>query len=115
MIVGVLRVELRLEGVRSLKEKRMRIRPILDRLRGRYNAAVAEVGGQDDWHRAVLGAAVVSTDKAHASQMLEPLAAGMEREGRVVSRSTEYMHPRAHVSGDDHDGPALGRWDDFDE
>jgi len=48
-MVLVSRYELRLPGVRSLKEKRSRIRPVTDRVRHRHHLSVAEVDRQDEW------------------------------------------------------------------
>ena len=42
-----------------------------DRLRRKFNVAVAEVEDQDQWQTAVLGLAVVSNDAGHATGQLE--------------------------------------------
>lgn len=63
MIVGVAVVELRIHESQSLKEKRGVVRKIAGRLRHRFNASVAEVGGQDTWQRAVIGLAVAGSDE----------------------------------------------------
>ncbi len=71
MIVGVARFSLRLEGVRSLKEKRGQVRTVLDRLRQRFHLSAAEVGALDAHGRAELGLAVVSNERAHTERMLQ--------------------------------------------
>ena len=63
MIVGVAVVELRIHESQSLKEKRGVVRRIVGRLRHRFNASVAEVGGQDTWQRAVIGVAMTGNDE----------------------------------------------------
>lgn len=65
------RYELRLPGVRSLKEKRSRVRPIVDRVRHRHHLSVAEVGRQDDHGRAVIQVAVVASSQAVAEEVLD--------------------------------------------
>jgi len=45
--IGALRMTLYLHGCRSLKDKRMRVRPILQRVRNQFHVAVAEVEYQD--------------------------------------------------------------------
>jgi uncharacterized protein YlxP (DUF503 family) len=69
------RFELRLPGTRSLKDKRSRIRPVIDRIRHRHHLSVAEVGHQDDLARSAIEVAVVSSSPAHASEVLD----GIER------------------------------------
>ena len=71
MIVGVLRVRLILREAYSLKEKRRVILGVKDRLRVRFNVAVAEVGALDARQRAELGVACVSNDRRHAEGLLE--------------------------------------------
>ena len=54
MRVALLEVELFIPFAHSLKEKRMVVRRVVDRL-GKFNVAVAEVAHQDVWQRAGLG------------------------------------------------------------
>ncbi len=55
MIVGVLTLEIVLPHARSLKDKRQTVRGFKDRVKKRYNAAVAELEFQDKWQRTVIG------------------------------------------------------------
>jgi len=68
--VGVLTLELRLEDAHSLKDKRQVVRSLKDRLRNKFNVAVAEIDGQDLWQRAVLAAVTVSSEREHAEKVL---------------------------------------------
>ena len=70
MHVEVVRVELHLPHVHSLKEKRAVIKPIVEGTRRRYQAAVAEVDHQDKWQRAAIGVAVVSASAHHAREVM---------------------------------------------
>lgn len=63
MLVAVARIELRLTFAHSLKEKRRALRSIKDRAQSRFGVHVAEVAGQDTWQRAVLGFAIVGSDR----------------------------------------------------
>jgi len=60
MPVGVLTLEIQLPYAHSLKEKRAVLRKIRDRLRARFNVAVAELDHQDVWQRATLGVVSIS-------------------------------------------------------
>lgn len=73
MHVGVLELELRLHGCRSLKEKRSVVRSLIDRLRHTFGASVAEVDGQNEWQRAVIGAAIVSGDRLLVERFLNEM------------------------------------------
>lgn len=51
-LVGFCRVDLCVDGCRSLKDKRRIIRSLKDRLHNQFNVAVCEYGGLDLWQRA---------------------------------------------------------------
>ncbi len=68
--IGVLTLELRLENSHSLKEKRHVVEGLKNRLRNRFNVAVAEIGHQDLWQRAAVAAVTVASDHTHAEKVL---------------------------------------------
>lgn len=94
MVVGVCRITLSIPGNDSLKGKRAVVRPLLDRVRARFNVAAAEVGALDALRTAVLGFAVVSNDGAHANSMIDTVADFVSGQGKaiVTGRSMELLH-----------------------
>lgn len=68
--VGVLTLELRLEYAHSLKDKRQVVQSLKERLRHKFNVAVAEIDGQDLWQRATLAAVTVSPSHEFAEKVL---------------------------------------------
>ena len=68
--IGVLTLELRLEQSHSLKDKRHVVKSLKDRLRHKFNVAVAEIDGQDLWQRATLAAVTVSPSHDFAEKVL---------------------------------------------
>ncbi|MGZ8751887.1 MAG: DUF503 domain-containing protein [Acidimicrobiia bacterium] len=56
---------------RSLKAKRAAVRPIIDGLRHRFKVSVAEVDHHDQWQRATIGVAVVSSSHGHLREVLD--------------------------------------------
>ena len=71
MFIGVCRVTLRLPENGSLKGKRQVVLSISQRLRNKFNVAVAEVGANDRWQIAELGITCVSNDAGHAREQLD--------------------------------------------
>ena len=69
--IGVLTLELRLENSHSLKDKRHVVQSLKDRLRHKFNVAVAEIDYQDMWQRAAVAAVTVSGDRVHAEKVLQ--------------------------------------------
>ena len=47
------------------------VKSLKDRLRHKFNVAVAEIDYQDLWQRAAVAAVTVSSDRAHAEKVLQ--------------------------------------------
>ncbi|MET9427665.1 MULTISPECIES: DUF503 domain-containing protein [unclassified Streptomyces] len=71
MYVGTLSFDLLLGDVRSLKEKRSVVRPIVAELQRKYAVSAAETGGQNLHRRAEIGLAMVSGDVGHLTEVLD--------------------------------------------
>ena len=78
-LIGLLTIELYFPDSHSLKEKRMVVKAIKDRLRSRFNAAVAEIGYQDLWQRALLAAVSISAERRILETLLEAMARDVEQ------------------------------------
>lgn len=91
--VGVLILELSMEDSHSLKDKRHYVKSLKDRLRSKFNVAVAEIDHQDLWQRGTVAVVTVSGDQAHAEQVLQ----NVERDaaallgGVLAGSSTEWL------------------------
>lgn len=77
-VIGVLTVELHFPDAQSLKTKRMIVKSIKDRLRRRFNVAVAETGYLELWQRAELSAVSVSGTRAILQSELEAIDRELE-------------------------------------
>ncbi len=115
MVVGICRIDLALPGNDSLKGKRAVLRGIIDRATRRFNVALAEVDAQDAHRRAVLGFAVVSSDRQHANRMVDGVVAFIEEnaEARLVARRMELLSWNAPVDGG-REEDILSKWSDFE-
>jgi uncharacterized protein YlxP (DUF503 family) len=69
--VGVITLELRMDDAQSLKDKRHYVKGLKDRLRSKFNVAVAEIGHQDNWQHGLVAAVTVSSDQKYAEQLLQ--------------------------------------------
>ena len=83
MVVGTLRVEIHLPASDSLKAKRSVLNHLKERVRSRFNAAVAEVDHQDLWQRATLGFAVVGGEAGILDRVLRDILSAVESEVRL--------------------------------
>jgi uncharacterized protein YlxP (DUF503 family) len=69
--VGALECDVLLGEVRSLKQKRSVVRPVLAELRRSFEVSASEAGDQDVHRRATLGVATVASDARHAQEVLD--------------------------------------------
>jgi uncharacterized protein YlxP (DUF503 family) len=74
MFVGVLRLQLRIPGARSLKDKRRVVLSFKERTIARLRVSVAEVGSLDDARTATIGVCVVANEAAHCDEVLAEVA-----------------------------------------
>jgi uncharacterized protein len=84
-------VELHLPDVDSLKGKRHVLKGLKERVRNRFEVAVAEVDHHDSWQRATLAVACVSHDSRHANEVVDKAMDFIEAnvDGRVIDVSVE--------------------------
>ena len=73
MRIGVLRVYFSILSAASLKEKRMVMRSLKDRLASRFNVSVAEIGCNDEWKLGELGIATVGNETAFVNSSVEKI------------------------------------------
>ena len=71
MIVAVALFELHIPYAQSLKDKRMVVKSLRDRLRGRFEISAAEVAHHDLHQRARMSVAFIALDDASADATLE--------------------------------------------
>lgn len=94
MVIGVCKIELSIDEVFSLKEKRHIVKSIIERLKSRFNASVAEVDLNDKWKNCVIGITCVSNETRHVDSMMANMVNFVENDGRAVlsDYSTEIIH-----------------------
>jgi len=65
MHILLITLELRIPLAHSLKDKRSQIKSLKERISHRFNVSIAEIDFLDDWHRAMFGICIISTDKSY--------------------------------------------------
>ena len=82
MIVGVMRTQLHLQAIRSLKEKRSIVKSVIGRLKSRFNISIAEVDHQDSKNSAVIAMTTVSNKTGLIDQQFDAILSFMQKDGR---------------------------------
>ena len=70
MFVGILSIELYLIDGLSLKDKRIKLKSLLEHVRRKFHASAAEVDELDKWQKSTIGIALVGNDKKFINRVL---------------------------------------------
>ena len=94
MVVGVARLTLRLPENHSLKGKRKVIKSICERLRHRFDVAVAEIDSQDLWQASEVGIAAVGNEGGYVNSKLDKAVNFVENShlAEIVDVQIELIH-----------------------
>ena len=95
MIIGTARITLFLPENYSLKDKRHDVKSLLARTINQFHVAAAEVDHNDNWQRATLGIACVSTDARHANEIISKVVSFIEgnlQEGGLEDYEVEIIY-----------------------
>jgi uncharacterized protein len=77
-MIATIVFHLHLPGCASLKEKRGRIKPLMNRLRREFNLSVAEIGLNDKWAETLIGCAMIGNDSAFLQSAFETVRRWVE-------------------------------------
>lgn len=78
MVVGTMKVVFHLHDNHSLKGKRKIVRSMVDKVKSRFNVAIAETGSNDKWQTIELGVSAVGNDRRHINASLDNVLAFLE-------------------------------------
>jgi uncharacterized protein len=79
VVIALLTLDIHIPHAQSLKDKRMVVRSLKDRLRTKFNVAVSEVDHQDLWQRSQVSVVSVGSDEQFLHKVLEEAAEEAER------------------------------------
>ena len=71
MFVCIARLALDIPGASSLKAKRQVVRRVADKVKAKFNVAVAEIDDSDVWTREVLGLSVVGNEQQFVHEQMD--------------------------------------------
>ena len=79
IVIALLTLDIHIPHAHSLKDKRMVVRRLKDRLRSKFNVSVSEVDHQDLWQRSQVSVVTVGPDKTFLQKVLQEAAEEAER------------------------------------
>ncbi len=78
MLIGALNIEFRLHGITSLKSKRKISNSLKQKIKNKFNLAVAEVGHHDSLDYLELGMVTLANEKNRVEEVLNKALAMVE-------------------------------------
>ncbi len=90
MFVGVCRVWLQMPENSSLKDKRQVLRSLTQRVRNKFDVAIAEMDAVHEWQTACLGVAAISNNAQHTNEVLSKVMRFIE-ETRLDAQLYDYQ------------------------
>lgn len=78
MNILIIEVTLRASWVHSLKEKRMVVKSIVQKLKNKFNISVAEIDGQDIHNTIVIGITGICANSAQSDSTMENIITFIE-------------------------------------
>jgi len=84
VIIGLLHASLSIPEANSLKDKRMVLRSVKDRIRNEINVSVAEVDKQDIWKSAEVAFVTVAAEKDVVEKRLSAVSRMLQSNPRLV-------------------------------
>lgn len=89
MIIGTGKIYLYASWVHSLKEKRMIVKSIIDKVKHKFNVSIAEIENLDMHQSIVLGISCVSNSTKHANSCIQNVLEYIEQNTDAVSQEVE--------------------------
>lgn len=89
MIIGTGKIYLHANWVHSLKEKRMIVRSIIDKVKHKFNVSIAEVENLDMHQSIVIGIACVSNSTEHSNSCVQNVIEFIEENTEAVVEKIE--------------------------
>jgi len=89
VVVALATLTLSVAEAASIKDRRRVARSVVERVRSRFNVAVAEIDPDEPWNTVTLGVACISTESGHAHAVLEKVVGFIEGQ-RLDAELTHY-------------------------
>jgi uncharacterized protein YlxP (DUF503 family) len=94
MVVAIARLTLIIPDNNSLKGKRKVVKSLIEKVRHRYEASVAEVEDHDLWQKAKIGVALVGNDARLLNTRLDQITSFIENQhlAEIVDSHVELVY-----------------------
>lgn len=89
MFVSNMLINLTIYDALSLKDKRMVIKSLIERIKSRFNVSICEASDNDKWQVSNLGISFVSNESKYNEKIIEKIINFIDNDERVEITSIE--------------------------
>ena len=89
MFVSNMLISLTIYDALSLKDKRMVIKSLIERIKSRFNVSICEASDNDKWQVSNLGISFVSNESKYNEKIIEKIINFIDNDERVEITSIE--------------------------
>ena len=93
MVVGVVKLLILISSSNNLKEKRMVLRSLKNKLRNNFNISIVEIGDHDKWQKSTLALATIGSDNARVNSIISNIInnLGKNKQIQLLDYETEMI------------------------
>ena len=93
MIIGFLLTDIHLPYCHSLKEKRKRLNSIKERIKNKYNIALAELEYQNKWQRTKIGIVTLNNELRVIESIFQKIIQDLEEQldGEIIDYKIQWL------------------------
>ncbi len=77
--IGIIYIRIFIGMAQSLKQKRMIVKGVKEKIRNKFNVSVAEIDSYDKWQIAVLGICMIGNDNRYIDSCLQNIITFIEK------------------------------------
>jgi hypothetical protein len=95
MILGTAQITLHIPDAQSLKDRRRVVKSIVERVRNRFDVAIADVDEEQQWQAATLGVVAVANSSRHVETVVQQVINFVEQNvqsGYLTDVRTDVLH-----------------------
>jgi uncharacterized protein YlxP (DUF503 family) len=93
VIIGIIKLLILISSSSSLKEKRMVLRSLKDKLKNNFNISIIELNDHDKWQKATLALATIGVDESRVNPLMSNIINYFENNKQVqlINYETEII------------------------
>ena len=93
-MLGYYQIEIFIPGAQSLKDKRLVVQSLKDKVKKKFNVTIAELDGGSKWQRSLIGMAMVANDPGLIKNSFDKIIHILDQDERfeIIDQQFEFYN-----------------------